>query len=92
MQISREDKIRITEQLLATEGWRFIESELAKLIMEKDSQLDSDFGLQNTKRAYLNRGIMMGLRIAMNLPKQINADNHKFFDRLYAKMVGENHK
>lgn len=87
MEYSREDKLRISNKIVASEEWKMFEHELKDLIDKKQKELEGYLYEANTHKSFLHQGIKIGLEIALGIPVKMQRENQKFFDRLYDKIT-----
>lgn len=82
---TKEEKIRITEQFLASEGWEWYKQEL-------DSQLKyfepTIFQSVDVNDRIFKDGVLAGIRHCINLPKNVNKENDSFVRRIYESLSG----
>lgn len=87
MKRNREDKLRLINELLNSEGWMLLQTELLDLASKKEKELEGYLYDANTHKSFLHEGIKIGLELAVSLPYKMQKENRKFFERLYDKVV-----
>lgn len=87
MKYTREDKLRLSNEMLAGEAWKMLESELKTLVDIKEKEIQGYLVEANTHKSFLHEGIKIGLQIAMAMPGKMQKDNELFFKRLYDKIT-----
>lgn len=89
MSYSREDKLRLSNEMLAGESWKMLKSELETLVATKEKEIQGYLMEANTHKSFLHEGIRLGLQIALALPGKMQKDNRLFFQRLYDKVTSD---
>lgn len=87
MKYTREDKLRLSNEMLAGEAWKMLENELKTLVDIKEKEIQGYLVEANTHKSFLHEGIKIGLQIAMAMPGKMQKDNELFFKRLYDKIT-----
>lgn len=87
MKYTREDRLRLSNEMLAGEAWKMLESELKTLVDIKEKEIQGYLVEANTHKSFLHEGIKIGLQIAMAMPGKMQKDNELFFKRLYDKIT-----
>lgn len=84
---SREDKLRIINSLILTEGWGLLKSEIEQQILNNQGRIDSAAESGDTNRLFAAESYRLALTFVLNLPDKIQRENTAFFDRLYQKIA-----
>lgn len=87
---SKEDKLRISSRIVASEDWNFIQDMIDELIAAKEAELTSYVCTGNTKMVFYHNGIKDGYKAIKNLPEILKKEHENFFKRVYDKVMYEN--
>ena len=79
--LDRKDKLRLSNQLVQSEGWIWFKEELEQAVRLRKPTI-------NGKVDDFTQGVIAGLEWALALPERTYENNTRFFDRLREKVNG----
>lgn len=88
MQQSKEERFLIADRILLSPDWQFLAKELEGMVKDKDIEGDGYALNAETEKMLVAKGIQIGIRMALELPKKIRNDSRSFMDRARAKFNG----
>jgi len=84
---TREDKLRISEQLLASEYWEWLKSEYEKEAKRFETSQHTD--PEKDKTLIFRQGIYAGIKLCLELPETVRSGNEKLINRIMSAVMGD---
>ena len=85
---TKEEKVRITEQFLVSEGWEWFKQELEDKLIYFEPAVGQNIDV-NTR--IFQDGVIAGIRFCLKSPERINKENDSYVRRLYAELLEGKH-
>lgn len=86
---TREDNLRISSALIASESGLWLKEMINKLIDMKLKEMDGYGFNAEVEKLFLHQGIKIGLEIARDLPEGIRRDSDKVISNTIRRLMGK---
>lgn len=87
--MNREEDLRISSALVASEHGMWLKSKIQHLINCKEKEIEGHAYNAENEKLFLHQGIKIGLEIAKDLPEKIRKDSDKVIANYIKKMMGK---
>lgn len=84
---SREDKLRLFNNLIQSPEWELYKSELERQLAFNKAKINQAAENGDTNKLFGAESYRMALEFCLALPEKLKRENTDFFDRLYKKVV-----
>lgn len=86
---TRENDLRISSALIASEHGNWLKGKLNDLIEMKHKELDAYGFAAEVEKMFLHQGIKIGLEIARDLPETVRKDSDKVMSHMIKRIMGK---